>query len=224
MPTNITDSDAFTDPCTRPAGADVRNSASVQAPFQALANRTRFLANQLGGITGAGEWTYRSARTRTMLFSLWDAQFHDLDWSRATDPTTNHYMTSGGDQKPLVIPLQDALREGQSIDSIRVLCKPKTAQAPGSRMKAQLWSVLPIFGTPAAPTPGASGAAVEDDGTTNVQAIQLTYGPSIAVVKSGSDVAREWYLVITSAASGGAFDDRVYAVQATILDPGPRNV
>lgn len=43
MPTNLTDVDTFTSPIAVPVGADARTAASVETPFQALANRTRNL-------------------------------------------------------------------------------------------------------------------------------------------------------------------------------------
>ena len=49
MPTNITDANTFTDPVSVPEPGDDRTASSVQVPFQALANRTRYLK----GITDA---------------------------------------------------------------------------------------------------------------------------------------------------------------------------
>lgn len=43
MPKNLTDSDIFTTPISVPVDTDARNAASVETPFQALANRTKFL-------------------------------------------------------------------------------------------------------------------------------------------------------------------------------------
>jgi hypothetical protein len=43
MPTNLTDSATFTSPVAVPAGSDSRTAASVQTPFQSLANRTYYL-------------------------------------------------------------------------------------------------------------------------------------------------------------------------------------
>lgn len=48
MPVNLTEVSAFTDPVVVPTGGDAHNAASVRTPLQALANRTRFLYDQLG--------------------------------------------------------------------------------------------------------------------------------------------------------------------------------
>lgn len=49
MPTNLTDVSAFTSPVVAPADGDTRNAASVNAAFQSLADRGRFLLNCLVG-------------------------------------------------------------------------------------------------------------------------------------------------------------------------------
>jgi len=43
MPKNLTDTSLFSTPVTVPAGGDPRSAASVEAAFQTLANRTRYL-------------------------------------------------------------------------------------------------------------------------------------------------------------------------------------
>jgi len=50
MAQDIVDQDAFTDPVVEPVDGDVRNAASVQVPFRALANRTRRLKNRIDGL------------------------------------------------------------------------------------------------------------------------------------------------------------------------------
>ena len=47
MPTDLTDQNVFTEPVSVPEEGDDRNAASVEIPFQALANRTRNLKHQL---------------------------------------------------------------------------------------------------------------------------------------------------------------------------------
>ena len=46
MPTNLTEASSF-DSVAAPAGDDIRNAASVQAPLQALTNRDKFVADRL---------------------------------------------------------------------------------------------------------------------------------------------------------------------------------
>jgi hypothetical protein len=59
MPSTITEVSAFTAPVTVPADGDVRNAASVDGAFQALANRTLYLRNALmtGAVFGTGAWS-----------------------------------------------------------------------------------------------------------------------------------------------------------------------
>lgn len=47
MPTNLSDVSTFTSPVAVPADGDARNAASVQTPFQALANRTKWLYDKI---------------------------------------------------------------------------------------------------------------------------------------------------------------------------------
>lgn len=67
MPQNITDVSTFTDPCTAPADGDVRNATSVLTPFQALANRTRWLYNVL---TSTGITKVRKVTSTTNLKAI----------------------------------------------------------------------------------------------------------------------------------------------------------
>jgi len=47
MPTNLTDVSTFTSPVAVPADGDARNAASVETPFQSLANRTKYLKDTI---------------------------------------------------------------------------------------------------------------------------------------------------------------------------------
>lgn len=225
MPHNITDSDAFTDPATRPADGDLINAATVAPHYQTLANRSRFLANQLGGITGAGEWTYRSIKTRTFLVPLWPsfgAWSVHTDWTASAGSPVQAGISliapSPGDVQ--FVPLNPYIKDDWTIDTIRLLCKPAAVVASPNRLQLQLWGVTPNFGTPAAPTPAAIGTATEDDGTTNVQAIQAAYGPAPVVVTDGMNVAKNYFLKLTA----GSTDDVAYALQLTCGVPGPRDI
>lgn len=222
MPTNITDVDAFTDPATRPVDGDLGNGATFQNPFQALANRTRFIANQLGGILGTGEWTYRAGgKTRTFLVPLWPSTGV---WTVATDMSAagGLRLESGSPGDIQTIPLNPYIKHGYAIDNIRLLCTPGGAQAAdANKIQIQLWSTTPNIGTPASPTPAAIGTPAYDDGTANPQIVQLTYGPSIGVVTEGNNVARYYFLKLRAGLDPAGF---AYALQLTCLVPGPRDV
>lgn len=178
-------------------------------------------------IDSAHEHVYPVAKTRTLLVSIFDALQYPRgaaadDFSLAGDVLTGHYFESNASQAQIVVPLQAYIREGQVLSSFRLLCNPVGSEAAtGDRIAISVCSILPSFGTPAAPSVTIHETAF-DSGTAGIQSILLSMSPEVTVVHDGSDVAREYFVVITS--SVAVSGDRIYALQATITDPGPRNV
>jgi hypothetical protein len=171
------------------------------------------------------EHTYQTPKTRKKVVSLFAAQVFDgdsgtaADWSRAGNPATEYWWLSVGAQKPLIFPLSDYLRNGQELDTIKIIVDPVAANAAtGDRMYAALITVDPNFGTPAAPTPVVAFYAT-DDGTDAAQTITITC--DLAIVTDG-DTAKDYFLLILSANEVGG--DKVHGVELAITDPGPRNV
>lgn len=63
MPKNLTEVDEYTADVAVPVGSDARTAASVETPFQALANRTRWLANGIERIREVPDTTALLALT-----------------------------------------------------------------------------------------------------------------------------------------------------------------
>lgn len=166
------------------------------------------------------EHTYQAAKTRTILVPLWSA-LYTSGWSRATDPLTDHFLQSGTGDAVCVFPLGSVLRHGQVITGIKVILDPSNAEASTvDRMIVSLVSVTPNFTTFAVPAVTTHENAT-DDGTANRQTVSITVSPTVTVDHEGADAATEYYLCVN--ASNAALDDRIYAIQITVNDPGPRN-
>lgn len=165
------------------------------------------------------EHTYQTPKTRVTVVSLHAAISADSGWSRATDPTTNHWWEHGSPQAKLTIPLTAFLRTGETLTAIKALVNPIAANTGADRMKLELYTVDPNIGTPAAPTP-VQIASVSDDTTDAFQILNLNCG-GLAVGRDGSN-AKEYFAVLTAA--NEASGDRFYALEVTLTDPGPRNV
>jgi hypothetical protein len=235
MPTNITPAGVFTDPVTRPTGGDVRNSASVQQPLQALTDRTDFLVLQLGGPDGDGEWTYKDGpRTRIIAVSLFDLLDDGVVrgdapfWSRpAVWNGSDYFVRSlGGDRPKAVVPISKYLRDGMTLESVRMLCEPGDVPSSHPTMSVGLYYAAPTLDPSgvAVPAPVGVGSLQASSGDA-LQVVVLDTG-SHAVVryKSVSNRSRDYYLLITGTDStgGGAGDlDTIYGLGLEVTDPGP---
>lgn len=235
MPTNIAPAGVFTDPVTRPTGGDVHNSASIAQPFQALTDRTAFLADQLGGYDGLGEWTYKGgARTRIKALELYDA-ITDWDvpgtpqWSRPTSPVGSLYrLTSGGGQQRLIWKITRELRDGMRILSVRLTCQP--GDNPGA---IPTMSVGLYYGSPtldplavAAPGPTGVGAPQASAGTALQTVVQTIGGGGHTVVRytNVSNRSRDYYIhVLGTDSTGGSpgNTDIVTGIGLELADVGP---
>lgn len=228
MPQNVTDVDAFTDPITAPAGADVRDSASVLQIAQKLANRTRWLANMLGGVLGTGEWTYKGgARTRKILVPMWSGigDYDSNSWLKAADPTAAYSWGKKdvATTTRLVFPINALLRDLMTIESIKMLCTPGSGRVAGN-MAIGLYYSNPNHETPGVPTVTTVGSPASSSGT-SIQVVTFN-GGSHQVSREGAS-GRDYFILITgtdaTTLTGGGGLDLVYGVELTLTDPGPRN-
>jgi hypothetical protein len=235
MPVNIVPAGVFTDPVTRPVDGDLANGASWQQPLQALTDRTAFLADQLGGNDGLGEWTFKGgARTRILEVSLFDAiiDYGGTDlWSRPTNPDSLYSLESkGGSQPRLLVPITKYLREGMVIVSTRMLCVPGDNPSSFPTMSLGLRYVAPTLDplAVAAPAPTGVGSNEASSGTTRQVVVQSIGGGGHTVVRytNVSNRSRGYWLLIRGTDSNGLSAgnlDVVEGLGVEILDPGPRN-
>ncbi len=183
MPTNLTDVSTFTDPVAVPVDGDVRNAASVQTPFQALANRTRKLIDRLGGIAGSSEITYEAAKARTKFISALNAVSmwnHTAGsggdgapgWRpvpQGSDPNQAFVMTTFLSAEAVYLAISEHIPRDAVITAIRVRVKPGAARTGANRMKAAYHRRNASSQTYVGPI--ASGF---DDESTNEQFIAFT--------------------------------------------------
>lgn len=234
MPTNVTPAGVFTDPVTRPTDGDPGNGTTFQQPIQALTDRTQFLADQLGGNTGLGEWTYKGGtRTRIVAISLYDAIL-DWDlagtpgWSRPTNPAGSVYSLEGGVQKQLVVPISKYLRDGMKILSVRMLCEPGDNPSADPTMSLGLY-----YGNPtldplaiAIPAPTGVGSLAASSGS-DLQVVVMSIGGgghSVVRYTSVSNRSRDYYLhIVGTDSTGGSSSnhDFVYGLGLELADTGP---
>src|SRR5262245_44118506 len=153
MPTNLTDSSTLTDPIQGPADADAQNAASYNLGFQGAANRTRWLADRLGGFpSGGGEWSYPAVRTRNFLLTLADGrEIRDAsggtpEFYFTTGPSTSVFWSSLVNNGRVLFPLNDCLRDGMVIKDIKIAVLPGAARATQTnRVRLGLYYELPDF-------------------------------------------------------------------------------
>lgn len=241
MPENITDSSAFTDPVVVPSDSDPANRSYLVTAVQGLANRTRWLKNEaarvagyVGGSAGSDEWAYPSARARTLIFDLPSMVLGTLD-----DGSPMWAVKDGGVTGPNLVPLTDdgdgarakawcyfRLPSGATITAVRVLIA-KHADLPteSDRYAARFDKLINWDFSPAA-APGRSVIGSSTHTGTGGSGGTGTLVPAVIEWTGLSeivDAADTTYCVaVTGPATVGA-DDRLYGVEVTFDDPGPRN-
>ena len=219
MPKNLTDVATFTDPVSVPVDTDARNAASVEVPFQALANRTRQLKDQLETsiVPGTGEFIYPSnplLPTRTI--ELDPMSMQGADWG--TETGFQHREAQLGAREHLYLDLGGVLPSDAYVISLQAIVKPAAARGALDRMRLALYAVTADWSTYAALS--LISEAADDDGTTDWQGLSIS--PTEAVFTTDVDFSARRYLVRIAAGNGTA-GDLVRAVRINFSDPGPRN-
>jgi len=235
MPENITDLLVFTDPIAVPVDADTRNAASAKTPWQALSDRTRNLANRTGGLLGAGEAAYLNAagvatpRARVIIVPAFAGFGAFGQWSGSifgVAPTQGWRIKSEANTAQWFFPLSRYVPKGGVVNEIAVMIAPGLARAvqttvPGDNGRMTLhyfdqtlvWGVSEVYAGPL--------AAIEDDGTVNLQALTLPGGPLGLTIDPTTTTNR--VVVVTAGNTGGVNKDDVIAMRLTLTDPGPIN-
>lgn len=222
MPVNIVDVSTFEDPIVAPAGADVRDSASVRTIAQGLANRTRYLKNEhdrvagyVGGSAGADEWVYDAPRSRSILLPLCTGNPGGSGW---TFSTISGLWSSAADNSRLMFPLP--LPHGAELVELFAFVTPGTVRSTASD-RVRIGFTRSVLSNTLPPAPSAADIQLgdTDDGTTDPQGIAFTPGSPIAVDKLGAESTYNGW--IDSGDTGSA--DSLWGFGLTFLDPGPRN-
>lgn len=226
MPQNITDSPVFTDPVTAPADGDPLDAASIIVNgIQALSNRTKYLADLVGGNAGTDEWFYEdAARVRQRIVS----PFAMTEGTLATAGTqywtvanfvsggTAYSRTSQVDRALLVDDISRYMPIGAQLTRIEALVGPGSARATvGDRMTMTLARQTPNFATPAIPVAVGPIFTATDDGTSAVQVIDS--GVILQLVDRTSDLV----LRIAAGNDAGTNKDDVHAIRFSFNVLGP---
>lgn len=125
----------------------------------------------------------------------------------------------GAIQGEAILPLNRYVPEGATITAIRTLVRPGAARAVSQRVNAELWLNSGRDYSVGSPAIGGatSVSSVEDDGTTNLQTLNLS-GLSYVMDQSAEDA--------TLVVGGGILDfdpDELFGCEIDFTDPGPRN-
>lgn len=185
MPANLTDVDTYTTPVQVPAGSDAAGLTYLLTAFQALANRTNYLAQRTVVIN-----------ERTFVVSPHRAQFVS-GWTRG-----NNALTSTSNSAALYLPL-DFLPTGSVIKRVRALVTPGA-----NTMGMELRSRTLDFTTPADGGDVAIETGLVTSGTT-LQVLTTT-----ALSETVNHTAGKHYVAVVTANSGaGASNDTLFGFQ-----------
>lgn len=206
MPKNLTDVSFFDAPISVPVSADPRNAASVENPFQQLANRTRFLLN---AITVGGALT-----DRTIFLGTPAARG---DWTK----TLTMYIQSNANTQLLVVCISDHLPSGAILKEVAAVVKPGAARAGADRMLMKIlrWDLTAIAGAGSDPATTQLGSDQFDAGS-NARQLITQSGLSETIDRDLNAVVMQ--LQAGNTGGTGGQEDRFYALRLTYTDVGPR--
>lgn len=213
MPTNITDSSTFSDPVQIPADGDAVNSAAELLSAQSLANRTRYLKNQIELVDiSAGEFNYRTPAVRliTVPFLAMRAAGSHLA-AIAYDPATGvRYWALSSTNTVFLFPI--TLPKGSTLATVSAKVGQGTAGAPG-QMTLKVWKQDDTAVATPATQLGATNTAPAGTGTQNLVVSGLS--------EVGVDGFSYWGQLV---GGSGAPSDAVYSAQFILsAEKGVRN-
>lgn len=215
MPTNLTDSAAFTSPVVAPVDADPADAASVVTPLQALANRTRYLVERVGGAAGSDEWAYPTPRARQTTHLL-DTFVFMTDAAGAplwAIPNSSIFPVAHPLATDVLAYCHLRLPTGAILNSVDVFLRASSTLRVGTqRWQFQVF----VQDWPASLDPALSAAV--DDGGAGAQTVVNVPLTTPYTVQSDEVVQ----VRIQGPDGPDSTDDYVIAVRANWDDPGPR--
>ena len=215
MPTNLTDVSTFTDPVAVPVDSDPRNAASVETPFQALANRTRYLLNQ---IETAGALIVHLSPAAGLQES-----FGVSEWDYGIgvgDPSVDS-VDNGSE---LHFDLAQYLPDGATITDIDIMATEGAARALGSRMSVSLQVQTPTW-------TGSGSTAVtlyysETGGGATSKIFSISDGVNAGTAWASQVVTKgtkSYTLVVRAGTDGGGHTgDRIEAIRVHYTAPAAK--
>lgn len=213
MPKNLTDTSAFTDPIVVPVDSDPRNSASVETGFQGLANRTRYLLNQLEtdgalevnispidglqGEVGVSEWDYGAG---------------------VGDPSVD----SAANGSELYFDLAKYLPAGATVTDIEVMVDEGAARSLGSRMSVSLQVTTPTWTGSGSTSTTLYLSETGGGATSKIFAISDGVNAGTAWTNITIDKTKLYTLVVRAGTDGGHVSDRVKAIRVIYTAPAAK--
>lgn len=235
---NLTESSTFTANVSVPEdNVDFRTAASVETGFQALANRTKHLNdnkaagapastdNGIPRFDGTGGKTLQDSGIRITDGALLEyitppsrTVLIPLSAGYATSGTTNGSQFANFTDNFGQLIVQLRLPQGAIVTQVRAKVDPGAARATSTdRIRLLVQRFLPDVSGTSTPSPSTI-ADQRDDGTGNVQTI--TASGLSETIDNGTTV---YSVGITAGNDAATNNDRLYGIEVTYTDPGPRN-
>lgn len=243
MAHNLTEVDVFTSAVTVPDGGDSRTAASVEVPFQALANRTLNVKNKIDNIGATSGLTVtHSSGIKTTAGPITAAgdirAVADFEYCDATGAfarkskivmvplvsSTSDWTLFNGNlwslkagPYPVDIPL-GMVKDSCIIDMVRVAFTSSAAgAAPSFKVFEKNASKIapPSSSLAERASDLSSGGTAGNTSTTP----QIMSTGSTVVIPAAFTETQEWFVRV----SGNHIDDKVLWIELTLNDAGPRN-
>lgn len=226
MPQNLTDTSTFTSPIVIPADTDAADLVYVESFAQGLANRTRYLANLVGGAAGTGEWVYADgSRQKKFLIPLSSANPMSSGGVRDWEQEASNSWSSRRNVGTLIFPLNAFLLNGDTIVDVELWYGPGGARSAGNGMKLGLYRGQPDQMTPASnpvsPTLLLSALYGDDSATKHHASLASTFVGATSGFPVVVTSAYDYMVIVSSGTDGSTVIDHVYMVQLTVNRPGP---
>ena len=196
----------------------------VTTSVQGLADRTRYLVELCGGVSGLGEFEYVAPRNLKRVISPFAMQAGLLSttagriWTAAnfTSGGTGYSLTSQVNFALLLDDVSRYLPIIATLTGVEVMVGPGAARATvGDRMTVTLARQTPNWITPAIPVAVGPIFTATDDGSTSVQVISS--GAISEAVGRTSDLV----LRIAAGNDAGTNKDDVHAIRLSYTVNGP---
>lgn len=175
----------------------------------------------------SSDYEYSAERLRKITINLHDGlRLGASDWSYPASEASNYMLTSGSSgAHKLVIPLNNYLRHGQRLVSLKMSAKPGSDPGVGDRLRFGIYRSAPLdFSAPGtAPTTPTLLFGAECTGA--VQSVfSATAGGTIIAVRDNTpsaDSASDYWIQITS--TNDVVSDEIYGLELEIGETIVRN-
>ena len=214
MPTDIIDDNSsFPATVSVPAGADVRNAASVAVPFQTLSDRTAYLLAQI-----------QPGDLRSIVLSPQQAQHIEGDWTHVGLEPGSMECTENSSR--LSWDLGRLLPTGAIVQQVDALVTMGANMATLLRMQIELENRTPNFEALSLDAGTPDGSIFAEAGAASAGAIELfSLTTAVAGIPFTISRANVTTLSIRSRLDTNPLSpaDIVHAVRVSFTDPGARS-